>query len=235
VVEDQSQPAADASSDGDGRRAPRRVFRPEAWIGLLGVLVGGVMAFAGTWWLQHSDVNAELRGTARVLAFDLADRAGAVEALGGVGVRRTLKTGEVRWCVRAGGEPAVLSSAAWRRRCARFSPQFDFGARLSSVLRPDARGLSWSEADRKLLASRLSADEWSDLIYAVTQWEAFRDSAEWFTASGRFKTKLADQWFDKFGLYRRGGRRALRRFQLAAQRAILALELGRRALSRHEG
>jgi hypothetical protein len=234
VVENQSQPADRARKNGDGRSTRGRGTRSEAWIGLLGVLVGGAMAFAGTWWLQHSDVNAEVRGTARVLALDLADRASAVEALGGVGVRPRLKTGDVRWCVRAGGQPAILSSPAWRRRCTRFSPEFNFGARLSSLLRPDARGLSWSEADRKLLASRLSTNEWSDLIYAVTEWEAFRDSAEWFTPSGRFKTKLADQWFDKFGLYRRGGRRAVHDFQLAAQRAVLALELGRRALAPHE-
>jgi hypothetical protein len=165
---------------------------------------------------------------------DLADRATTVEALGAVAVRPALGTRDVRWCVRGGAVPTVLTSPGWRRRCARFNPELDFGKRLSSLLRSDARGLSWPAADRKLLASRLTVQEWSDLVYAVTEWEGFRDSAEWFTPSGRFRTGLVDRWVDEFGLYRRGGRTAVLNFQLASQRAVLALELGQRALSRHE-
>jgi hypothetical protein len=200
------------------------------------------MAFGGTWWLQRSDVKAELRGAARVLAMDLDDRATTVEALGGVAIPGALSTRDVRWCVRTAAEPMgrrsgampVVSGADWQRRCARFNPELALDARVRSLLRPDARGLSWTEADRKLLASRLTAQEWTDLVEAVTVWEGFRDSAEWFEPSGRFRTGLVDRWLDDFGLYRRGGRAAVRDFRLAAQQAVLALELGRRALLRHE-
>ena len=100
------------------RPAERRLDRAA------GVLVGSVTAFAGTWWLQHSDVNAELRGVARVLAMDLADRATTVE-LGAVAVRPALGTRDARWCVRGGAVPTVLTSPGWRRRCARFNPELD--------------------------------------------------------------------------------------------------------------
>jgi hypothetical protein len=209
---------------------------------LLGVLVGSVTAFAGTWWLQRSDEKAELRGAARVLAMDLDDRATTVEALGGVAIPRALSTNDVRWCVQTAADPMRRASSAvrvavtggdWQRRCAHYNPELAFNAQVKSLLRPDARGLSWTEADRKLLASRMTAQEWTDLVEAVTVWEGFRDSAGWFKSSGRFRTALVDRWFDDFGLYRRGGRAEVRDFRLAAQRAALALELGRRALSRH--
>jgi hypothetical protein len=197
------------------------------------VIVGSAAAFAGTWWLERGDVEAELRGTARVLAMDLSDRMHSIRELSGAEPIASRSDADLRWCVRSGLSQQVLVSRVWQRRCSRLDPTLNFDERLQSLLDTNTSGLFWPRSDRKLLASRLSHSEWFDVVDAVTEWERFRKSGGWFTRAGTFRTHLVDEWFDEFGMYRRGGRRQVLDFQLAAQRVALALELGYRALQAH--
>jgi hypothetical protein len=162
-----------------------------AWIGVVGAVLGSLAAFAGTWWLQREDVEAEARGVARVVLLELEDRISVTERVAGARVQagasmmacsRLLErhSAELSYALSRYRELGIGFTSGFaeyirgvvRARCRGvFAPDGGFRGLPRERLRP----IGWTRSERKLLASGLSADEWFDLIAAVRAWERLVD------------------------------------------------------------